>query len=411
MIAFVSSTLRLEGNGVLTVESLSQVQALSGVDIVVIHSFSENNTEAARLIQRIGDTNAQIYYIRSADQVDDKVKLVVQGVQGEYIDDEFYLESSETLVSFLSSSSKEIVATSSLSNMSILLDFLRNTQQGNSFTPEYLSLVTDSTKSLVKNVDSLQKELVSQASTAVNLFTEVSEHAEGNSEKMQELQEIVNELEERVSSRPTGANLSTSEVWNFPPVSFKDRMKRVVVLKDIGFPPYAVSFAMGAMKYASSVLNLRPRLVIIVNNTLGTAKEKLSQYPLISSSEVGKATTISDPIVVTNYPMRSVIEGLARNKNYDVTIILDSTNLKHEPLVTQPTVHPIFLIKSAGDITKYKLPKERCISFLTQVSGTLGTISALSPYSSYSSARESAYINNFSPIYKSMFVKTGIKGQ
>ena len=115
MIVLVTTTKVASTPGVTVVDSLGSLATLGNITNVVIHTFRESSVEAVRILSSL-PKGMNFVYLRNAQDTDEALRLVVIGLGGKYIDDEYYLQSLESMGTLLTHSTEisNVVAGSSV---------------------------------------------------------------------------------------------------------------------------------------------------------------------------------------------------------------------------------------------------------------------------------------------------------
>ena len=185
-------------NGFLKVSSLKEVSEVVGkIEYFVYHKSCESQEQKVDLLSKIKGRVDTMIYIRSKDKVENAVRMIVVGSEGKYIDDEFFLESSDEL-SRLIGNINDVTTITQLGGVPVLTDFFNRYLKdgGSDFNSSYLMVVKDAMKNMISEYRKKDMEILQLSTTATEIFTNSSEIIRVSQEEQQKMQDAVLKLEE-----------------------------------------------------------------------------------------------------------------------------------------------------------------------------------------------------------------------
>lgn len=390
MIVLVTTTKVASTPGVTVVDSLGSLATLGNITNVVIHTFRESSVEAVRILSSL-PKGMNFVYLRNAQDTDEALRLVVIGLGGKYIDDEYYLQSLESMGTLLTHST-EISNVVAGSSVDVIEKFVNQVDSGNVPSSKYLEVVKNASNALVEEVNRFKYSLDRQAGVAVGLFNEIYENTAESSETVEELKGIVADLQAKISNKRLGG------VAYFPQVTYTGN-KELILIKSLGSTKFLVSFAMGLNKFMHNVQNKRPKLIVIT--PVGDVYYKnYKDYPFITQRSSSVKANFYNDVVFVNHPTLSIMKELLDDSDRDTNIVLDLTVTSEKHLVQKAGVPIFYSVDGSGSIKKFGVPPAHCFSSVTNIPNTMGAITALSGYPSEAVEREAIYAQQYQALYR-----------
>ena len=272
-----------------------------------------------------GRTACKIIYVRNRDEVDNAIRmLVVGGLNGKYVDDEFFLESERELNNLITDLSV-VVDKKDLASSSVLNDFFnRYLSEGGSSIPKgYLSIVKKAAMDLIDSYHYKSLETLKMSESAAEIFSSSVElvakmkEQQFNLEKdLRRLKESKNELD-AFTVPPTGA----SSVSYYPKVSYM-KNKDIIRVKDLGRNPLVISFMLGFREYLEKIKNVRPKMIVVEGNGKWV-EDRYSDMKWVTNSNKNDVRNFYGDVVFTNCPTSLVMNRLLNDNDYDICIVID----------------------------------------------------------------------------------------
>lgn len=379
---------------------------VGGIDVLVYNTSDEETIECVKKLSSLKAKNPEclLIYIRNPRDCDDKIKVVVTGEKGKYIDDEFFLENVNEL-NGLVSRIDEVTAMSELGSVDVVKDFFQRYLKdgGSKCTPAYLSLVRKSVNSMVASYNEKDLEVLRLSESATQLFKQAVDITAGIEKEKAEMESALMELKEmRESEKENFPSTSIPSVLFYPTVSYpKD--KDIIRIKEIGYCPFLMSMVLGFRIYLDRIKNLRPKLIIVepLGKTLEKKYEKVGNW--VTKEKRNNLGNYGGSIVFTNHPTSDVIQKLLDDVSFDTFIIVDRTMNSPKHIVNCRSKEIFYAVQGEYDVNLYKLPRNSCFSGVSPVSGGMFTIPVFSNFPTQSNLRENVYLSNFEKYYAMLY--------
>ena len=219
----------------IKLSTLSEAKNIVGViDYLIYNKSEETVDDKISSLTSLKDRAKNIIYVRNEDDTDLAVKMFIVGIDGKYVDDEYFLNSDEDLCGLITSIDdvKELVE---LGGVNILSDFLNRyfTDGSASFNKNYLSVVKNAVSNLIDDYSQKSHELVRMSETASEIFSSTSAVVSNMRKEHEELKIVVESLEKSINTGKAGVlsqNRRESPVSFFPTISYL-KEKRIVRIK------------------------------------------------------------------------------------------------------------------------------------------------------------------------------------
>lgn len=394
--------------GWLTVPSLENALTVTGkIDVVVYHRSKEQTNACLECLMKLkkNHPNCLVIYIRNSKDTDNAVKMLIIGEGGKYVDDEFYLESSEDLDSLVKSVD-EVTDLVDMSGVNVVTDFfsrfLSDGADSSEFNKNYLNIVKSSVTAMVESYQEKNLELLNLAESASDVFKTSLDLITQARDKQIKLEQTVQELE-KIKDSGLFAQHQVSAAHStfiFPTITYI-KEKKILRIRDIDSCQYLTSFCLGFRIYLEKILMLRPKLIFI-EPVSKMRESKYKGYEWVTKdnkkSMVGYA-----PIVFTNSPTKDVIDRLLGDTDYDIFIVVDrGINLQNHILNCKGD-KPLYAVNGETSIKTYRLPLNQCFSVCDDIDGTLFTVPDMAGYPKERSNREDAYLRVCERIYGMLY--------
>ena len=221
---------RVQYNDFLKVSTLQQaIEVRGNVQYLIYHKSPEPVDEKVKLLTKIKDKVNTIIYIRNKSDLEQAVQMIVVGSEGKYIDDEFFLSSTDDL-NGLVANLNEVTGIIELGGSDVLADFFnRYLKDGSSsINPGYLSVVKDAVENMLIAYREKDLELVKMSTTATELFTNSAKLISKVQEEQKKIQDNVEKLRESRESAPLRVSGIESVVFFSPQAS--------IIIRDVRIP-------------------------------------------------------------------------------------------------------------------------------------------------------------------------------
>lgn len=386
------------------IPSVRAIKGLSRIDNFVYHNSEDSPEEVIDVIRSV--EMKSITYLRDGDLMNASLKLYIQGLGGQLVEDEFYLSSSEAMENITEAlqSGKEMLSTNSLM---VLDDFFARVVNGDTdFKKPYITSIKAAVEKIKKGYTKQDTEYQTVVKTAVNMVESVSADLTAVRSAHQELRDQAEEIQQKLESAKGAALQSSSRIFHFSPVIYKER-KPAIVIKELGNVPFLLSFTMGLMEYMIRKESLNTRLIIILpvgeNNERIYGDKLPDDVDFISSNNHGSKARYMSRITYTNHPISSVINKLFRS-NHDSYIVLDRSDSTLSPLIRgdqSKYIRTFTAVQSGRMFERFpkQISRKTSFSSLTDVKGTMFTIPLIEEYGTKVPRRIHTYLEVCGDMY------------
>ena len=388
------------------VKTLKEVDAMLGdIEFLVYNKSPETQDQKVEYLTKLRERVGTLVYVRNKENMEQAIQLIVVGSDGKYVDDEFFLESSEELDGLITSLD-EVTAIVSLGGVSVLSDFFnRYLKEGSSgFNANYLKVVKNAVQEMIAGYRQKDMEIVQLSTTATEIFSNSTEILAKIRAEQAKLQESVLKLEDSRDVSVPAMGVGIPSMVFFPTVSYlKD--KNIIRVKDIGNCSYLTSFMIGFRLYLEKVKYARPKLIFIV--PVGVQYEKLySDFNWVTSSNHRAMSGYYNPVVFTNYPTKDVITRLLDDADYDTFIVIDRLLSSNTHILKSRGLDVKYAVNGVNVLDKFKLKASQCFSSIRELKGGLFTIPVYPDYPQDIDQRERLYMRNCEAFYEILSIKS-----
>lgn len=390
----------IEYTGFIKVLSLSEVIGLVGkIDYLIFNKSNESKEQKVELLTNLKNKVNTIIYIRDREYMEQAVKIIVLGSEGKYIDDEFFLESSDELSRLITNLS-DITEIVQLGGVPVLSDFFnRYLKEGNSsFNSSYLSVVKQAVETMLSDYHKKDMELIKMSTTATELFATSSDIVHKVKIEQQKLKEAVEKIEMSRENMDTKLFIGgIQSVVFFPKVSFM-KERNIVRIKEVGSCMFLTSFMLGFRMYLEHIAYLRPKLIII--EPVGSQYEKrYESYNWVTQQNQKSMLGYYNNIVFTNYPSKDVINRLLNDNDYDTFIVVDRLKTSSDHVLNSKGILK-YAVSGSSVVDCFNLNVNNCFSVVREVSGGMFTVPVFPDYPKDISHREQTYLRVCSGFYE-----------
>lgn len=395
---------KVDYEGFLKVRSLQEASDVVGsIEVLVYQKSSEATDLKVNLLTKLKDRVRTMIYIRDRGSVEQAVQMIVIGSEGKYIDDEFFLESSDEL-SRLISNMDEVTAMVSMGGVSVLNDFFnRYLKDGNaSFNPSYLEVVKGAVSTMISDFSQKSTEIINLSTTATELFANSAEILSRMKAEQEKMQDTVMQLESaKESIMSAGNSFGLPSVVFFPVVNYL-KEKNIIRIKDVGGCIYLTSLMMGFRLYLEHIKYVRPKLIFI--EPIGVQYEKkYKEFPWVTQSSYKSMEGYYNPIVFTNYPTKDVVNRLLDDGDYDVFIIVDRLRTSNSHVINSKGSPVRYGVSGKGTVEKFSLGAGHCFSTIRTIPGSLFTVPVFPDYPDAVDQRERLYLRSCDKYYEVLY--------
>lgn len=395
---------KVDYEGFLKVKSLQEaVEVVGSIDFLVYHRSSESADVKVSILTRLKDRAKTMIYIRDRESIEQAVQMIVIGSEGKYIDDEFFLESSDEL-NRLIANMDEITSIVTLGGVPVLSDFFnRYLKDGSaSFNPSYLAVVKDAVATIISEYSQKSTEIINLSTTATELFANSSEILSRMKAEQEKMQNTVMQLESAKESIVSSSNsFGLPSVVFFPTVNYL-KEKNIIRIKDVGGCIYLTSLMLGFRLYLEQIKYVRPKLIFI--EPIGVQYEKkYSEFPWVTQASYKSMEGYYNPVVFTNYPTKDVMQRLLEDGEYDVFIVVDRLRTANNHVLNCKGSAVRYAVSGKGTISKFSLNASNCFSTIRMIRGSLFTVPVFQDYPNEVDQRERLYTRSCDKYYEILY--------
>lgn len=374
MRVLIDSKIKFDGWS--CIQEISQLDHLHNVnvsDLVIHHPLKVSLEDIILLSDWVRKFSVDVFYICAEPQP--QLKFTVLGLGGYYLEDEFFLESSNTLnnsLELLKEGACKSTQKSLKENINILRTYLDT--QGTFLSSLHKDTVVHSLNNLISGMSKIDTELQKQLQTSFKDYSKVVRENLKLRTAVGDLKETISKLKASVQQK----GVIEGNLYYFPPVKYTGT-KPIYRIKAVTHIPYLISFLMGFMNYLQRQ-NLRPQLVVVcpLGQTYNT------RYKDFTWNEVS-----SDRVVMVDNPTSVLMKNLLDSESNNVMIICDLTvaSLNH---IVAGGKSCWYAVGSTGLAKKMGLPSNKVFSSINSIGGAFH-ISSSPNYPSNPKLRERVY--------------------
>lgn len=373
--------------------------SVGNIGVLVYNSSDEDNDLKISYLSKLKEKVEKMIYVCSEDKTDLAVKMIIQGLEGMYFDDEFFLESSHELNILVSS--LEEVQLSVLSGVGVVSDFFNKyLNEGSSgFNTNYLMVVKDAVREMLTDYNTKSLEIIQMSETATEIFSNTSTLLSSIRRESDSLKKELEKLKNNTSNISFGTS-SRGNIMFFPRVNYM-KEKSIIRIKEIGGFKFLISFCLGLRLYLENIENVRPKLIVI--DSVGDISEEIyKDFKWVKSSTKNSRVNYYHNIVFTNYPTKDVLDTLLNDDNFDTFIVVDRTKSDREHILNCKGSSIKYAIGGKGVVDRFKLPLKDCFSSIIEVGGNMFTLPAFTEYPKDKFKRERLYLSEVSDYYSKL---------
>ena len=390
MNVIVSSELQDNFSNFVVVDTFRKVRdILNTVTVLILHKFKESEFDVGCFIQEFYKAGNIKTFMYISDTPLSTVQTVLKGVNGIYVQDEFYLEDEEELNDLLNELTGKDKETTDLSTpaLNVVNEFIEAFSRGEDRinTPLYLDQVKSAITTLTEVTKEQENKLTTMGSSTLGVFEQATNIIKKLNSQRQLVEKKINELEYNMansSSKPSFGN----NVMFFSPVKYLKNSK-VLLIREYSPCRFLTSFCLGYLNHLHYELNKRCKLIFVHQKGHGVAL-KYSDFVSITQESAKMMSLYDADIVATNNPKKEVMNELL-GKHDDVIIVVDRLYAKDD--IVTGRVERVNAVGSRSDIKRYGLKPENTIFTITGAPKMLFTIPIIKEYPLEVDARKTYY--------------------
>lgn len=409
MNVLVSDTTNSYSDWVV-VRNLSDVNEIVGnIDYLVYHKSKESPEGKIKALSKIGKdrTDCKIIYVCCKEKVDNAIKMLVTGgLNGKYVDDEFFLENEQELNNMVSDL-HNIVTSTELSCSNVLNDFFNRylSEGAEGVSKGYLQVVKNAALEMSESYYEKNKEILEMSESAAEIFSSSVDIISQMREQTSSLEKDLRVLKDKNNMLDTfSINNSSvnSSILYYPKVKYM-KSKLIFRFKDLGRTPFLVSFLFGFREFLDRIKSVRPKMIVIEGNGK-LLEDRYNDYNWVTNTNKTDNRHFYNNIVFTNCPTSMVLSKLLDDNSYDTFIILDRTTNYKENVLDSKGVN-LFVVNGKSQIDENNLQKNNCISSIKSIEGTLVNIPYFEDYPDRDDQRINLYLKECASVYETIYSK------
>ena len=393
----------------LIVSSAGEAVRTKGVIklLVVDSSGGEESKGKPSLFPQLIKKCSLVVYA-SKSRVNEHLKLLVEGVNGIFLENDMYLKDQKTLEMYLTKfygvnikDPKPIVGKElATTGINSVLETFENVDKDEPLSPQSRELMVRTVKEYSHQVDLFIEDKRRSAKSALD-------YAEQNANIYAQLSNLNNDLRARVDEYASLIDSQTSTRGGglalFPKFNLNTTLvKSHIKVKKIGSGVFCMSFIMGLKAYLVRRKNIRAQVIVLLPETR-YYQDIYSNYPWITSSSNKDGAAYASEVVMVGYPTKGVLNRLVNNDGfYESLIFLDMMTQGVEHLVKSRKRTWIFS-SSPKLIQRLNMPIGNTIFSLKEQEGAAFYYKSWQNYPDKIGDRERAYIDKAGDMYSSMF--------
>lgn len=409
MKVIVSTKLEdIYDNFVLT-DSLKKVREMPGVTTLILNDCVEGEFDIGVFISEFHKSGiGQFIYINENPST--TVKMVIKGVNGYYVEDEFYLQDEEELMSLLEelgldeNSDNYSLASS---NIKVVSDFIQAFARGEDKikAPLYLEQVSSAVNELVEINHNQELQITAMGTSALEVFEKASSIIKTLDTQRRTIEKQLQELEDSQNSTPSRVNLSNSLMF-WQPYRYVGNTK-ILLIRELSACRYLTSFTLGYLHHLHYEMNKRVKLVICRQKAQGLAlRYNHEMFTFINSDNANMSSLYDSEIIVTDSPKKEIMKDLL-SKPCDLIIVLDRL-FGNMDIVSGKITAKVNAISGRGDLQRFHVKAEDCIFSVTGVKNSFCNLFTIKDFPDEVDARYAYYNQTFAESYKKFDKKVGI---
>lgn len=383
----------------VTFHSLAEVKKLKGVDTIILHSAKESDFNIGVIISDLHTTVGNLRFIYINEHPNAVIRMCVQGVQGYFYEDEFYLDDEDELLALLddlddmnsdeNNSNDNELALITKSNFDIIFDFMKSFARGEKRvnTPIYQEQVNEAITQLSLITQEQNTQLTSMGATAMDIFARASS-------MMNKMQEMSAQFDKQLESIHTDKGqqrpMLSASISYFPPVKVMSNVK-ILSIKEYTPCRYLISYLLAYKHWLHIVHGKSVRLIIVTGN-LVTSNLKYSDLGSIidsSNTSASLKSMLSKDVLILKSPKKEIINSILAIP-YDLTIVVDK--MYNNGFIVDGKVTKLNAVSGVSDLDTFKLRKEETIFSTNPVKGGFTTILSINNIPKEVNGKLSAYM-------------------
>lgn len=409
MKVIISKSLEDNYNNFIVVDSFKKVRELTGVTTLIIHRPTEDQFNSGVFMAEFHNMGINQFVYISEDP-DITIKMLVSGLKGHIITDEFYLEDEEELMMLLEELgvSNEEDTSLATSNIQVVNDFMQAFARGEERikAPLYLEQVNQALEGLSTLTQQQEIQIKEMGNSAIEVFEKASSIIRNmdNQRKMieQQLQELEDSQYNSVPSRPSLGN----SIQFFSPIKYNGNAK-ILFIREYSHCRYLTSFVLGYVHHVHYVSNKRVKLIICHQKGQGVSYIYKDMFTIIDDGSANIVSLYDSELVATNSPKKEVIKDLL-SKPCDLFVVVDRLYGSNDILEGRITTK-INAVGGNADLKRFNIKAEDTIFPVIENNKGLMYLPTVKDYATQIDARYATYETVHEKNFNLLDTKVGLK--
>ena len=382
------------------VRSFSDLNEFNKIDCIIIHKYDESDFDAGLRISELYKKGvSRFIYACSTPSLSTKMAII--GVDGDYVQDEFYFEDEaelDGLLEMLGVSGNEELAVSD-SSIAVISDFIkafmRKEERVN--TPIYLESVQNALASLQSTNTQLATEKKDMGLTAVGIFEQARGIIDSMDSQHKLLTRQLNELQDTMKEDTSSPRsmFGGGGVNYFPSVSYTGRTK-VLLIREYSPCRYLTSFILAYHHHLQYDVRKNAKVIFVHQKGQGVLL-RYSDFANITQESLNNTDLFTRDKVSTNTPKKEVIRGLLQQGD-DIAIVVD--RLYGAQDIVTGRVKKVCAVGGFSDLKRYNLKPENTIFPVSTHPNGLITLPTIKNFPFDVDSRIASYHKSCSQSYK-----------
>jgi hypothetical protein len=412
MKVIVSTELEDKYQNFIVVDSFKKVRDLNGVTTLIIHKPLEDDFNSGVFMAEFHNKGInQFVYINKEPLT--TIKMLVKGLKGEIIEDEFYLDDEEELIALLEDLGVNQDENTSLAvtNTKIVTDFMQAFARGEERikAPLYIEQVNQALNQLSVITQQQELQITEMGTTSIETFERASTIIRKMDNQRKVMEEQLQALADMQDTRSTSSRPQLgNSIQFFSPVKYTGNAK-ILFIREYSHCRYLTSFILGYIHHVHYVMNKRVKLIIAHQKGAGVSSIYKDMFTTIDDGSANIMSLYDSELVATNSPKKEIIKELL-SKPCDLFVVVDRLYGKDDILEGRIALK-LNAVGGTGDLKRFNLKAEDTIFTVVPNKPQAFYLPTVKDYVSNIDARYATYENIHQKNYEMLDDKVGLKGK
>lgn len=386
MRVIVSQSIGKEYDKYKVVPTIEEAGLIEDIECLILHDLGrETDAKVSTLIADFHVRGVSKIISISAT-ISPTLKMVLNGIEGTYFEDEFYLNSEEDLDYLV----EEVCAEDTslvVANTDLLKDFVQRCARKDPTVevPLYLESVSKAVDTLSLDNKLQKQELAEMGSSVIDVFRKASNCLNSLNNNYMALQSKIRDYESKMSSPKVSFG---SGINFFQQYKYTGFTQTVLHIQEVTPCKYLTSFLVAYRDMLQNVMNKRAKLVVITQRGAGIFKRYSEGFTMLTQDSINELSLYKQPCICTNTPKFEVLDKLIKESDSDIVIFVDRLN---EGSIISGKVVKAFASSGKASAKLFNVPFAKTIVSHTENYNALLSIPHIMEYPSGVNSRLSAY--------------------